>query len=69
MRDKNDRTENLLVMILLNSMKGAPIAEKAHQLNLAGFSNVEIADFLQTSTPVIAQSLYSKRKSKSKKKK
>jgi hypothetical protein len=56
-------------MILLNSMRGATIAEKAHQLNLAGFTNVEIADFLQTTAPVIAQSLYSKRKTKSKKKK
>lgn len=69
MANNSDRIENLLVMILLNSMKGATIAEKARQLNLAGFTNVEIADFLQTTSFVVAQSLYVKRKGKSKKKK
>lgn len=69
MENNNDRVENLLVLILLNSMKGATTAEKALQLNLAGFTNVEIADFLQTTSSVVAQSLYTKRKGKSKKRK
>ena len=68
MANERDRIENLLVLILLSFMEGATIAKKAHQLNLAGFTNVEIADFLQTTPSVIAQSLYVKRKGKSKKK-
>lgn len=67
MEKNNKRIEKLLVLILLNSLKGAPIAKKALQLNLAGFSNVEIANFLQTSSQVITQSLYQVRKTKKKK--
>lgn len=71
MKNKNgdDRIENLLVVIFLNSLKGAKIGEKALQLNLAGFSNVEIADFLRTSPQVIANALSTKRKVNKKKKK
>jgi len=45
-------------------MKGASKQEKAIQLNLAGFSNVEIADILGTSGAVVAQLLYESRKSR-----
>lgn len=71
MRDKNenDRIENLLVVILLNSLKGAKIGEKALQLNLAGLSNIEIANFLRTSPQVVANALSIKRKVNKKKKK
>ena len=57
-----DRTQRLLAILLLESMKGATQKEKAHRLNLAGFSNVEIADLLQTSPQVVAQYLYESRK-------
>jgi len=65
----NERIEKLLVLLLLSSLRGVLTAKKALQLNLAGFSNIEIADFLQTSPQVITQSLYEARKKKSQKKK
>lgn len=64
MKEKESRVENLLVVLLLNGMKNASIAEKATQLNLAGFSNLEIADFLQTSPQVVANALSVMRKAK-----
>lgn len=67
--EKLDRTEKLLVLILLSALKGTTMAEKANQLNLAGFSNLEVANFLQTKPPVIAQLLYGLRKQKARKKK
>lgn len=67
--EKDNRVEKLLVLILLNSIKSSTIAQKAVQLSLAGFSNVEIADLLETSPSVIAQSLYASRKGKMRKKK
>jgi len=63
--DSTERIERLLVAILLQSMKGTPMKEKAVLLSIVGFSNVEIADLLQTSSPVIAQYLYETRKQKS----
>ncbi len=59
-----DRIEKLLAALLLHEMKGAPQREKAVQLSVAGFSNVEIADLLQTSAAVVAQYLYEVRKKK-----
>ena len=38
-------------------------AEKMKQLNLAGFSNIEIAEFLQTTPAVVAQLLYMSKRS------
>jgi len=64
MKNGDKRIENLLVMILLSSFKGASTAEKALQLSLAGFTNIEIADFLRTSPQVIANALSAKRKKK-----
>lgn len=57
-----DRSERLLAILLVESMKGASQREKAVRLSLAGFSNVEIADLLQTSAQVVAQHLYASRK-------
>ena len=62
------RLENLLALILINQMKGATMRDKAVQLSLAGLSNVEIADFLETTGPAISQLLYEARKTKKKKK-
>lgn len=63
-----NRLERLLVAILLQSMKGTSLKERVNVLNMAGFSNIEIADLLDTSPPVVAQYVYvSKSKSKRKK--
>jgi hypothetical protein len=67
----HNRTEALLAMILLQNMKGASLRDKAVTLNVAGFSNVEVADLLETSPAHIAQALYESRRDgkKTKKKK
>jgi DNA-directed RNA polymerase specialized sigma24 family protein len=57
-----DRVEKLLAMLLLQQLKGAPQREKALHLSIAGFTNTEIADLLQTTTAVVAQSLYEARR-------
>ncbi len=62
MDNTNDRIERLLVLLLLQSMKGSPQKEKVSHLNLAGFSNVEIAEFLQTSPSVVATLVYQAKK-------
>jgi len=59
---ENDRTERLLALILLNQMKGASQREKIVELSVAGFTNVEIADIVQTTTAVVSQVLYEVRK-------
>lgn len=58
----SDRTERLLALTLLQQMKGSPQRDKALQLSLAGFTNTEIADLLQTTTAVVAQALYEARR-------
>ena len=60
----SDRTDRLLALVLLNQMREASQRDKIVQLNLAGFSNVEIADILQTTTAVVAQELYAYKKTK-----
>jgi DNA-directed RNA polymerase specialized sigma24 family protein len=62
-----DRTDKLLALILLHNMKGANQKDKALQLNLAGFSNLEIADLLQTNPAMVSTLLYQARKGKKKK--
>lgn len=57
-----DRSDKILALVLLNSMKSASQQEKIVQLNLAGFSNLEIANLLQTTSAVVAQSLYAARR-------
>jgi DNA-directed RNA polymerase specialized sigma24 family protein len=56
--ENDDRLERLLALILLNQMKGSPQKEKVRALNLAGFSNVEIADIIETTPEKVAKSLY-----------
>ena len=68
MEDRLERVERLLALSLMQGMKGTSQQEKAHQLSLAGFSNVEIADLLETSAQVVAQHLYARKKSKGKRK-
>lgn len=70
MDNSTDRIERVLVLQLLQAMKGASQQEKVIQLNIAGFSNIEIAEFLKTTPPVVATLLYmSKKSGKSKKRK
>jgi transcriptional regulator len=57
-----DRSERLLALLLLQQMKASGQKEKALQLNLAGFTNVEIADLLQTTSAVVSQVLYEVRR-------
>ena len=57
-----DRAEKLLALLLLQQLKAAPQREKALHLSLAGFTNTEIADLLQTTAAVVAQSLYEVRR-------
>jgi DNA-directed RNA polymerase specialized sigma24 family protein len=69
MDTSTDRIERLLVLLLLQSMKGASQKDKVIQLNIAGFSNIEIAEFLDTNPSVVAVSLsQSKKSAKSNKK-
>ena len=64
-----DRVERLLALLLLQQVKAAPQREKALHLSVAGFTNIEIADLLQTTAGVVAQSLYeARRKPKTKRK-
>lgn len=63
----SDRIEKLLAMLVVQNMKGATQADKALQLSIAGFTNVEIGNLLQTNPAVIASNLYAERKKKKKK--
>lgn len=54
--DKQDRIEKLLALLLLQQLKSQQ--EKILNLNLAGFTNIEIADLLQTTSASVSQSLY-----------
>ena len=58
------RVEKLLALNLLHQMKSYSQREKALQLSLAGFTNTEIADLLQTTAAVVAQALYEVRRKK-----
>lgn len=64
-----ERIERLLAILVIQSMKGSTQADKALQLSLAGFTNVEVGNLLQTTQAVIGQNLYAARKKKKKKKK
>ena len=58
----DDRVEKLLALLLIQQLKTAPQREKALHLSIAGFTNTEIADLLQTTAGVVAQSLYEARR-------
>lgn len=64
-----DRVENLLALILVNQIKDRNMEEKALLLSLAGFSNLEIANFLETTSSTIAVRLSEAKKAKKKTKK
>lgn len=60
------RLEQILAILLIQSMKGSSQQEKIVELRRAGFTNVEIADLLGTSASVVAQSHYEASKGKKK---
>jgi DNA-binding CsgD family transcriptional regulator len=64
MNSLDERTERLLALILIGSMKEAPQQMKIHKLRLAGFSNIEIADLLDISPTVVASLAYKAKKVK-----
>lgn len=41
------RIETLLALIMLNQVRGASLATQAYYLNMAGFTDVEIANILE----------------------
>lgn len=63
---QTERSERILALLLLQQMKGGTLKEKVVQLSLAGFSNLEIADIVQTTPGVVAQLLYESRKTSGK---
>ncbi len=63
----SERIEKLLAVMLLYQMKTATMKEKVVQLNVAGFTNLEIADLLDTTTGNVAQLLYENKKTGKKK--
>lgn len=56
------RTERLLALLLMQQLRDAPQRDRIKLLNLADFSNVEIADILDTTAQVVATSLYESRR-------
>jgi DNA-directed RNA polymerase specialized sigma24 family protein len=64
----NDRSERLLALLLIEQMKGSRQRDRVAKLNLAGFSNVEIADILQITSAQVARELYDARQAPAKKK-
>ncbi len=67
--ESESRIEKLLALILLNNVSGNTDRQKATLLNIAGFTNVEIANLLETSSSVIRQYLYEEGRKASKTKK
>ena len=60
--------ERLLILLLLQQMKGATQREKVKQLNMVGLTNSEIAEYLETSPQVVATYVYEGKKGKKAKK-
>lgn len=58
------RAEGLLAQLLMHSMGSSGQQKKALALRAAGFSNVEIAQVMATTAPVVAQVLYQARRNR-----
>lgn len=63
---EESKIEGLLVALLLTALKGSTMAEKAKILKKAGLNNVEIADYLETTSASIASLLHGAKKAKKK---
>ena len=68
MMSVTDRSERVLALLLLQSLREEPQRVKIAQLNLAGFSNFEIAEMLETTGAVVSQTLYSAKSATKKRK-
>lgn len=55
-------SDRIAAFMMLDAMGPATQAQRAVRLSLVGFTNAEIAEMLQTTTPTVAQSLYLDRK-------
>lgn len=62
MINPNDRIEKLLSVLVLQSMKDEPVAEKIQVLHSAGIGNADIAALLRTTPHAVSQALYQARK-------
>ncbi len=66
----SERTERLLALSLIELMRSTSKGQKVAKLNVAGFSNIEIAELLSISPAMAATLIYqSKKVSKKKAKK
>ena len=54
--------DRIAAFAMLDGMVNASQAQKCLRLALVGFTNAEIAEMLQTTPAVVAQSLYAERK-------
>ena len=54
--------DRIAAFAMLDGMSNASQAQRCLRLSLIGFTNPEIADMLQTTSGVVAQSLYEERK-------
>ncbi len=68
MAQRDDRVERLLVLLVLQGLKGATQRERVAALSSANLTNIEIADYLGLTTAAVAQYLYEYRKGGSPKK-
>lgn len=68
MENDFERIEKLLALLLVETSKSQSQAEKIRLLNIAGFTNTEIADLLDTNATVVAVRLSESRKIKKRKK-
>lgn len=64
MIEADDRLERILILLLLQQMKGATQREKVKQLNMVGLTNSEIAEYVETSPQVVANYVYEGKKGK-----
>lgn len=55
-------SDRIAAFAMLDGMNQASQAQKCLRLALIGFTNAEMAEMLQTTSGVVAQSLYSERK-------
>lgn len=63
----DSRSEKVLAMLLVNSMREASQKEKAIALSRTGFAPAEIAELLGTTSASVSQQLYESRQGRKRK--